>query len=159
MYHAAMSTPPQLPYQYQPAYQPQPIRATSYAAAYAPQQPPNHHQPAYVHSYILEPQPMQQPICLNSLSSFQSLHSKPHGRRDRASITTAEQTYRGPRPTIPYFSHRDPCEFACMKIALENLLPVAGTEIVQVSDLGRSPEVRRGKVDSRFPPQLRHALH
>ncbi|KAJ8006653.1 hypothetical protein DPEC_G00109460 [Dallia pectoralis] len=38
------------------------------------------------------------------------------------------QTYRGPRPTIPNFSSRDPSEFARLKIALENLLPPDGNE-------------------------------
>ncbi|KAJ8017149.1 hypothetical protein DPEC_G00014760 [Dallia pectoralis] len=41
----------------------------------------------------------------------------------------AEQTYRGPRPTIPNFSHRDPGEFARLKMALVNLLPADGTEL------------------------------
>ncbi|XP_057695896.1 uncharacterized protein LOC130918045 [Corythoichthys intestinalis] len=44
-------------------------------------------------------------------------------------VARTEQTYRGPHPSIPYFSHRDPCEFARLKIALENLLPTDGTEL------------------------------
>ncbi|XP_035985614.1 uncharacterized protein LOC118559034 isoform X2 [Fundulus heteroclitus] len=39
-----------------------------------------------------------------------------------------ETTYRGPKPTIPRFTSPDPREFARMKIALENLLPVDATE-------------------------------
>lgn len=39
-----------------------------------------------------------------------------------------EPTYRGPIPTIPNFSSEDPREFARLKIALENLLPVEATE-------------------------------
>ncbi|KAG5263884.1 hypothetical protein AALO_G00269700 [Alosa alosa] len=40
-----------------------------------------------------------------------------------------ESAYRGPRATIPNFSHRDPGEFTHLKIALENLLPVDSTEM------------------------------
>ncbi|KAM4534522.1 uncharacterized protein V3H82_024434 [Fundulus diaphanus] len=40
-----------------------------------------------------------------------------------------EQTYRGPRPSIPYFARRDPSDFARLKIALTNLLPPDGTEL------------------------------
>ncbi|XP_076847529.1 uncharacterized protein LOC143493189 [Brachyhypopomus gauderio] len=39
-----------------------------------------------------------------------------------------ETTYRGPKPTIPSLTSPDPREFARMKIALDNLLPVNGTE-------------------------------
>nr|XP_055076729.1 uncharacterized protein LOC129455971 [Misgurnus anguillicaudatus] len=41
----------------------------------------------------------------------------------------SESTYRGPMPTIPYFSRRDPSEFARLKISLCNLLPSNGTEL------------------------------
>lgn len=40
-----------------------------------------------------------------------------------------ESAYRGPRATIPNFSHRDPGEFTHLKIALENLLPAHSTEM------------------------------
>ncbi|XP_065144932.1 uncharacterized protein [Paramisgurnus dabryanus] len=39
-----------------------------------------------------------------------------------------ELVYRGPKPTIPVFAKGDPREFARLKIALENLLPVDATE-------------------------------
>ncbi|XP_076856690.1 uncharacterized protein LOC143510810 [Brachyhypopomus gauderio] len=45
------------------------------------------------------------------------------------SSSVAETSYRGPRPTIPNFTNRDPSEFARLKIALENLLPADGTEL------------------------------
>lgn len=35
----------------------------------------------------------------------------------------------GPRPTIPNLTTWDPSEFAHLKIALENLLPIDGTEL------------------------------
>ena len=41
----------------------------------------------------------------------------------------SEHIYRGPKPTIPKFSHLDPSEFARLRIALENLLPPDGTEL------------------------------
>lgn len=39
-----------------------------------------------------------------------------------------ETVYRGPKPTIPAFTKGDPREFARLKVALENLLPVDATE-------------------------------
>ncbi|XP_026110661.1 uncharacterized protein LOC113084551 isoform X2 [Carassius auratus] len=39
-----------------------------------------------------------------------------------------ETVYRGPKPTIPTFTKGDPREFARLKVALENLLPVDATE-------------------------------
>ena len=45
------------------------------------------------------------------------------------SYASAEQNYRGPRPSIPKFSHRDPGEFARLKMALDNLLPADGSEL------------------------------
>uniref|UniRef100_A0A1A7ZN51 Peptidase aspartic putative domain-containing protein n=1 Tax=Nothobranchius furzeri TaxID=105023 RepID=A0A1A7ZN51_NOTFU len=50
--------------------------------------------------------------------------------RCRDDITpTVEVVYRGPKPTIPKFIHSDPCEFARLRIALENLLPSNATEL------------------------------
>lgn len=43
--------------------------------------------------------------------------------------TSLESAYRGPRPTMPDLSHRDPGEFAHLKIALENLLPPESSEM------------------------------
>ncbi|XP_048865547.1 uncharacterized protein LOC125739453 isoform X1 [Brienomyrus brachyistius] len=39
-----------------------------------------------------------------------------------------EIAYRGPKPTIPYFTKGDPREFARLKIALDNILPEDATE-------------------------------
>lgn len=41
----------------------------------------------------------------------------------------SEQSYRGPKPTIPNFIHPDPGEFARLRMALENLLPANATEL------------------------------
>ncbi|KAK7944873.1 hypothetical protein WMY93_000601 [Mugilogobius chulae] len=40
-----------------------------------------------------------------------------------------ERTYKGPVPSIPNFTRRDPGEFARLKIALNNLLPEDSTEL------------------------------
>lgn len=45
------------------------------------------------------------------------------------SPAVCEPIYRGPSPTIPKFSNPDPSEFARLRIALENLLPVNATEL------------------------------
>lgn len=45
------------------------------------------------------------------------------------SSPVSEQFYRGPHPTIPKFINPDPTEFARLRIALENLLPVNTTEL------------------------------
>ncbi|XP_073721654.1 uncharacterized protein [Misgurnus anguillicaudatus] len=37
--------------------------------------------------------------------------------------------YRGPKPNIPHLVHRDPSEFARLKLALQNLLPQDGSEM------------------------------
>ncbi|RXN37457.1 guanine nucleotide-binding subunit alpha-12 isoform X2 [Labeo rohita] len=44
-------------------------------------------------------------------------------------VNRQETTYRGPQPTIPDFIHRDPGEFARLKLALGNLLPEDATEL------------------------------
>lgn len=49
-----------------------------------------------------------------------------------ASIRTSnipESSYYGPRPFIRNFSHRDPSEFALLKLSLANLLPPEATEL------------------------------
>ncbi|KAL3979043.1 ATP-binding cassette, subfamily B (MDR/TAP), member 9 [Sarotherodon galilaeus] len=38
------------------------------------------------------------------------------------------ETYRGPQPTIPDFVHEDPREFARLKLALDNILPLDASE-------------------------------
>ncbi|KAK7933751.1 hypothetical protein WMY93_004647 [Mugilogobius chulae] len=43
--------------------------------------------------------------------------------------SSPEIYYRGPQPTIPKLIHRDPGEFACLKLALENLLPPNSSEL------------------------------
>ncbi|CAI5676833.1 unnamed protein product [Oreochromis niloticus] len=40
-----------------------------------------------------------------------------------------DMTYRGPRPSIPKLTRRDPGEFARLKMALENLLPSESSEL------------------------------
>ncbi|XP_042069251.1 uncharacterized protein LOC121812105 [Haplochromis burtoni] len=45
------------------------------------------------------------------------------------SSSTPFLTYRGPRPSIPKLSRRDPGEFARLKMALENLLPPESSEL------------------------------
>ncbi|RXN12018.1 guanine nucleotide-binding subunit alpha-12 isoform X2 [Labeo rohita] len=37
--------------------------------------------------------------------------------------------YRGPKPSIPYLVHKDPSEFARLKLALHNLLPEDASEL------------------------------
>ncbi|KAM4544866.1 uncharacterized protein PAE49_017656 [Odontesthes bonariensis] len=44
-------------------------------------------------------------------------------------VAVSEFTYRGPRPSIPKLLHRDPGEFARLKMALENLLPPESSEL------------------------------
>ncbi len=44
-------------------------------------------------------------------------------------VNRQETTYRGPQPTIPDFTRRDPAEFARLKLALGNLLPEYATEL------------------------------
>ncbi|KAE8281783.1 hypothetical protein D5F01_LYC19166 [Larimichthys crocea] len=39
-----------------------------------------------------------------------------------------EITYRGPKPHIPHFTADDPCQFARLKIVLDNILPADATE-------------------------------
>ena len=53
----------------------------------------------------------------------------PLGQRLHHPGTAPEITYRGPRPSIPNLTRRDPGEFARLKIALENLLPADSTEL------------------------------
>ncbi len=40
-----------------------------------------------------------------------------------------EKVYPGPKPRIPILIHRDPAEFARLKMSLENLLPTDATEL------------------------------
>ncbi|KAI2668771.1 hypothetical protein H4Q32_005566 [Labeo rohita] len=47
----------------------------------------------------------------------------------QANTARQEILYRGPQPTIPDFSRRDPSEFARLKLALTNLLPDEATEL------------------------------
>lgn len=37
--------------------------------------------------------------------------------------------YRGPKPSLPYLVHKDPSEFALLKLALHNLLPGDASEL------------------------------
>ncbi len=47
----------------------------------------------------------------------------------QANTVRQEIIYRGPQPTIPDFTRRDPSEFARLKLALTNLLPDEATEV------------------------------
>lgn len=47
----------------------------------------------------------------------------------QANTVRQEIIYRGPQPTIPDFTRRDPSEFARLKLALTNLLPDEATEL------------------------------
>lgn len=49
--------------------------------------------------------------------------------RPPTNIARQELSYRGPQPTIPDFSRKDPSEFARLKLALLNLLPPDATEL------------------------------
>lgn len=44
-------------------------------------------------------------------------------------LPAQEKFYLGPKPRIPMFIHRDPTEFARLKMSLENLLPADATEL------------------------------
>ncbi|KAL0171399.1 hypothetical protein M9458_031710, partial [Cirrhinus mrigala] len=64
--------------------------------------------------------------------SKQSIGPKPAHRApysSNANPAVQETTYRGPMPTIPDFSTKDPSQFTRLKIALENLLPPDATEL------------------------------
>ena len=113
--------PQQPPNQYQPDRPPPPPTAMPYAAAYAPRQPLSHHHPTYS-----QPLPHRSPYFA---AAYTPLQTASHYQPVQLPEPTTEQIYRGPRPTIPNFSYRDPCEFARLKIALENLLPLKGTEL------------------------------
>lgn len=45
------------------------------------------------------------------------------------SLLVQEKVYLGPKPRIPMLVHRDPAEFARLKMSLENLLPADTTEL------------------------------
>lgn len=53
----------------------------------------------------------------------------PPVQRSSSLVAAPEYTYRGPRPSIPKLTRRDPGEFARLKMALENLLPPESTEL------------------------------
>lgn len=46
-----------------------------------------------------------------------------------SSLPAQEKVYLGPKPRIPMLIHRDPAEFARLKMTLENLLPAGATEL------------------------------
>lgn len=53
----------------------------------------------------------------------------PPVQRPPSQVAAPEMTYKGPRPSIPKLTRRDPGEFARLKMALENLLPPESTEL------------------------------
>lgn len=105
--YAPVANPLQPPAWSSVAPAPPKYTSTPYEVTVSPperrQQPPQH--PLYT--------PRQTPMYLRQ--SYQS--------------TSLDAGYRGPRPTIPNLSHRDPGEFAHLKIALENLLPPESSEL------------------------------
>ncbi|XP_056243730.1 uncharacterized protein LOC130176585 [Seriola aureovittata] len=84
------------------------LQADTPAAQWAPPQP------------ALPPQGAPAPKRRPAEPSYGQSYSEP---------PRAESSYRGPRPTVPDFSQRDPSQFARLKIALENLLPADATEL------------------------------
>ncbi|XP_053710099.1 uncharacterized protein LOC128752671 [Synchiropus splendidus] len=118
-----------------------PIYYADNAAAYPPPPPPLVKPGQPDHSHASGPFPRRQP----TFSQPRLTPSYPG--RTRPTSTSAyqlpevyatspnpgrhvpEQVYRGPQPTIPKFLHPDPSEFARLRIALENLLPVDATEL------------------------------
>ncbi|KAL6480220.1 hypothetical protein MHYP_G00112530 [Metynnis hypsauchen] len=63
------------------------------------------------------------------LSSKPTAHTLGHTTWPVHNPSGVEQYYRGPQPTIPNFRNKDPSEFACLKMALDNLLPPDSTEL------------------------------
>lgn len=93
--------------------------------------------------------------------STQKLHIRTYQpyhpvRPPSPSYPHVEPTYRGPIPTIPNFSSEDPREFARLKIALENLLPVEATERFKYQILDHLKQenallIADSYVNSRYP--------
>ncbi|XP_070411090.1 uncharacterized protein [Nothobranchius furzeri] len=77
---------------------------------YPPAPPPSGHLPP------LQPLPAPTP-------SPSTPFSAPQMPRPFGLAAALDMNYRGPRPSIPKLPHRDPGEFARLKMALENLLP------------------------------------
>ena len=77
--------------------------------------------PARRQQPVQHPPPPQRPLYT---PRQMSMYSRPSYQS-----TNLDTAYRGPRPTIPHLSHRDPGEFAHLKIALENLLPPDSSEL------------------------------
>ncbi len=80
---------------------------------------------------LLTPSAIPLPAHRQSAPAYHSVpaflpQSKP---RVRPVVPPSESVYCGPPPTITKFTCPDPCEFARLRIALENLLPPDGTKL------------------------------
>ena len=111
--YAPVSTPLQLPAWAGVAPAPPRYTSTPYGGPVEP--PVSRQQPVQL------PQPPRHPLYTPRPTSMFS--------RSPNQSTCEDTAYRGPRPTIPNLSHRDPGEFAHLKIALENLLPPSSSEL------------------------------
>ncbi|CAI5690178.1 unnamed protein product [Oreochromis niloticus] len=83
---------------------------------YPPALPPRSHPPPL--------QPLPAPPLPPSTPFLTSQMYRPPGL-----AAASDLTYWGPRPSIPKLTHRDPGEFARLKMALENLLPPESSEL------------------------------
>ncbi|CAI5673999.1 unnamed protein product [Oreochromis niloticus] len=90
----------------------------------SPQPRPTHPPapPPRAHPPPLQPLPAPTPSPSTPFSASQ-MH-RPSGL-----AAAPDMTYRGPRPSIPKLTRRDPGEFARLKMALENLLPPESSEL------------------------------
>ncbi|CAI5660547.1 uncharacterized protein LOC106097744 [Oreochromis niloticus] len=90
----------------------------------SPQPRPTHPPapPPRAHPPPLKPLPAPTPSPPTPFSASQ-MH-RPSGL-----AAAPDMTYRGPRPSIPKLTRRDPGEFARLKMALENLLPPESSEL------------------------------
>ncbi|KAL0196824.1 hypothetical protein M9458_005364, partial [Cirrhinus mrigala] len=73
------------------------------------------------------------------------------GLRPVAPYSGSEYVYRGPAPMIPKFSRPDPGEFACLRIALKNLLPPDGTELFKYQILVDHLKFEEARMNSPTP--------
>uniref|UniRef100_A0AAV2ME43 C1q domain-containing protein n=1 Tax=Knipowitschia caucasica TaxID=637954 RepID=A0AAV2ME43_KNICA len=98
-----------------PLYNPQPVHTTMAQPKITPPPMPPLRVPA---------RPEQRPPPPSDPSWW-----TPPAQRPLKQVAAPEMTYRGPRPSIPKLINRDPGEFARLKMALENLLPLDSTEL------------------------------
>ena len=97
-------------------------RLPSYPSA-RPSQPPSRSAPAYAGRIHNTPLQAYQSLAATGAAPGMFSPNPP------TPPSGSERVYRGPKPTIPKFIHPDPSEFARLRIALENLLPLNATEL------------------------------